>query len=465
MSSLNTHPEPVHTHGGAVSGRLRPIEELRRTVCACLLWEDSHYEKGSDTASRIETLAAQVDPEQLAALAIEAKNDMKLRHVPLYLARLLAAKTQGAIVGDTIAAVIRRPDEMSEFLALYWKCGRGTTAKLSAQVKRGLRIAFGRFNEYSLSKWNQGDAIKLRDVLFLCHAKPKDTEQDTLWKRLISGDLVTADTWETALSSGADKKSTWERLLTEQKLGYTALLMNLRNMSHAGVDRALIRQALVSGAGKSRELPFRFLSAAKAAPELEDVIEKGLLAALADTPKLTGRTLLVVDTSGSMSSMISSKSIVSRIDTACALAMLAREKCEEVVIYATAGNDFTRVHATALIPPRRGFGMKAAIEAVMPKIGGGGIFLQQCMEFIQSREKGAFDRVIVFTDEQDCDLKANPATAAKLGRVNYIVNVAHYQNGIDLSAGWKRVSGWSERVLDWIKAEEDMISAEELHQE
>ena len=72
--------------------------------------------------------------------------------------------------------------------------------------------------------------MKLRDVLFLCHAKPKDEAQDATWKQLIGGTLPTPDTWEVALSSGADKKATWERLIAEKKLGALALLRNLRKI-------------------------------------------------------------------------------------------------------------------------------------------------------------------------------------------------------------------------------------------
>src|ERR1051325_7540236 len=119
---------------------------------------------------------------------------MKLRHVPLLLVRVMARhKTHRHLVGDTLARVIQRADELSEFVAIYWKDGR---VPLSGQVKKGLAAAFPKFDEYALAKYNRPGPIKLRDVLFLAHAKPRDAAQAEAWKRLVEGQLTTPDTWE-----------------------------------------------------------------------------------------------------------------------------------------------------------------------------------------------------------------------------------------------------------------------------
>lgn len=109
-----------HTHEGGTAGRQTPLQELTRAVSTCLLWENTFYETGSEIAARIAELSKAVTAEELAKLAITARTDLKLRHVPLFLVRELARHHKGRIVGDTIAAVIQRPDELSEFLALYW---------------------------------------------------------------------------------------------------------------------------------------------------------------------------------------------------------------------------------------------------------------------------------------------------------------------------------------------------------
>ena len=439
------------THEGAVAARLNKSQKLRRLVMASMLWEDSFYVDGISHAEYVKQALLEASPEEVAQVAIEAREQMKLRHMPLYLVRELARhpdKEARKLVGETLARVIQRPDELAEFLGIYWKDKK---QPLSAQVKKGLAAAFSKFNEYELAKWQKAEAaIKLRDVLFLTHARPL-TGQEELFKKIVDQTLVTPDTWEVALSSGADKKETWVRLLSENKLGALALLRNLRNMQGAGVPDTLIKEGL-SKAKVDRVLPFRFVSAAKYAPSLEPQLEEAMFRCLAEQPKLAGKTILIVDTSGSMHGPISDKSELDRLAAAAALAMLLREICEDVKIYATAGDDCRRVHATMLIPPRRGFGLRDLLSynQTSQKIGGGGIFLKQVVEHVRVKEQGEADRIIVITDEQDCDLVNTPSSAKPFGKHNYLINVATYQHGIGYGE-WVHIDGWSESVVDYIQ--------------
>lgn len=449
MATINTKTKTiVETHGGAKAQHVGAKEELARTVMTCLLWENTHYEGGESVADRIKNLVAKCSNKYVAELAVKARNDMQLRHVPLLLVREMARKG-GTEVSEALAEVIQRPDEITEFLAIYWKDGK---CPLSAQVKIGLAKAFNKFNGYQLAKYNRDGAVKLKDALFMCHAKPVDADQAEVWKQLIDGTLTAPDTWEVALSAGADKKETFERLLREGKLGGLAVLRNLRNMTEAKVDTALIKDRLTKGL--NRALPFRFLAAAQHAPKFEAELSEAMLQSLAQYDKLPGKTLLVVDISGSMHGRLSAKSELNRLDTACALAILVREVCEYATIYATAGNDSRRIHATALVPSRRGIPLVDGIKNMNRTLGGGGIFLKQCMDFIDEKESQEFDRVIVLTDEQDCDRKCNPMTAKKLGKKNYMINVATYKNGVGYGSGWTHINGWSERVIDYIAAVE-----------
>src|SRR5215471_13380891 len=191
------------THEGAPARHISPELQLRRSMLACMLWEDQFYEDGVAIAGRIRELVAQIPAEKVAALAVEAREKMKLRHAPLLLVREMARlKTHRHLVAETLARVIQRADELAEFVALYWSEGK---QPLSAQVKKGLASAFTKFDEYALAKYNRAAPVKLRDVLFLCHAKPLDQAQADLWKRLVDGELATPDTWEVSLSAGADK--------------------------------------------------------------------------------------------------------------------------------------------------------------------------------------------------------------------------------------------------------------------
>lgn len=447
MSKVNEktkYPNPK-THEGATASRLTNLELLRRSVLSNMLWEGEFYEDGQSIAKRVASLASLVDADKVAALAIEAREQMKLRHVPLLLCRILAKR--GYKVADTLARVIQRPDELTEFLAIYWKDGK---EPLSAQVKKGLAQAFTKFDAYQLAKYNRAEDVKLRDVLFLCHAKPTNDTQAETWKKLVEGVLEAPDTWEVALSAGKDKKGTFERLITSNKLGALALIRNLRKMEEVGVDNAIIKNGLAS-MKVDRILPFRFIAAAQQAPRFEQDLETAMFKCLNSATKLPGKTILIVDISGSMRGSLSAKSDMQRQDAANSLAILVREMCENPVIYATAGNDVSRIHATDLVPNRRGFALPDAINAMYRTLGGGGIFLKQVMDYVYAKEHDA-DRIIVITDEQDCDNSNvnSPANANAFGKQNYIINIASYDRGIAYNPKWVHISGWSEAVLNYI---------------
>jgi len=446
---------------GAVADRTSKFNELQRSVLACMLWEDLAYDNGETVSTRIARLVPEVDPKKVAALAIAARKEQKLRHVPLFIAREMARHAgHKPYVSDVLANVVQRADELGEFVSIYWKNGK---QPLSAQVKKGLARAFTKFDEYQLAKYNRDAKVKLRDVLFLCHPKPENAEQEQLWKKLVNNELKTPDTWEVALSAtkGENQKQAWERLLGGKKMGAMALIRNLRNFEQDGVDRELVKRAL-KNCNTERVLPFRFITAVKHAPRWQTELEDLMLRAIEDKKIITGKTVLILDVSGSMGASLSRASEMNRLECAASLAILARELCEEVVIYATAGNDGTCVHQTALVRPHRGFALRDEVIATAHKLGGGGIFLKQAMDYTLAAEKGA-DRVIVITDEQDTDKKANPQTANAWGKRNYIVNISSEKNGVAYSK-FHHVNGFSEAIFDYIAANERLEDGNDLSQ-
>lgn len=434
--TLNTE----RTHEGATSVTTSATNQLRRTVMACMLFEDNFYESGQDSAERMRELIKTVPFSDAAQIAIEAREKMKLRHAPLFLVREMLRHHKGRQVGDLIARVIQRPDELGELLALYWKDGKDQP--LTAQMKVGLARAFKKFNAYQLAKWNKDGAVKLRDVLFLSHAKPDSDEQAALFKQVAENTLPTPDTWEVQLSGGADKKVTFERLMADRKLGAMALLRNLRGMIEAGVSEDAIRDAL--GVMKAeRVLPFRFISAAKHAPRLEDALEQAMFRCLSEVPKLGGKTALLIDHSGSMQQPVSAKSEISRFDAAAALAMILRETCERVRV-------FTFSDRMVEIPPRRGFAMVQAVREVINPVG---TLLGSAVRTVY-KVFPECDRIIVVTDEQSADRPPQPQGHG------YIINVGGYKNGIGYGP-WVTIDGWSENVIEWIR-ESEMQNAESL---
>ena len=352
--NTKTSVPTLRTEEGGIAKRINAEQQLRRSVMACLLWEKNFYEEGETIANRIAHLVKQVSPEIVAIMAIEAREDMKLRHVPLLLVREMARlESHRHVVSDTLERVIQRADELSEFVAIYWKDKK---EPLSSQVKKGLAKAFHKFNEYALAKYNRDGAVKLRDVLFLCHAKPQDKAQEKLWKRLVDGKLETPDTWEVALSAseGENKKAVWTRLLKEGKIPAFAFIRNLRNFTEEGVDKELVRKGFET-LKTERLLPFNFVTAARFCPQYEPELEKAMLHCLGEQEKIKGRTVLLVDVSGSMDSALSTKSETTCVDAAAGLAILAREMFEDVEI-------FTFSNSLVQIPSRHGFALRDAIK-------------------------------------------------------------------------------------------------------
>ena len=432
-TNIRTTKQAIYTHEGGPATRTSKENELRRSVMACMLWEDTFYESGIEIGKRIADLVGQVDPLSVASIATQAREKMKLRHAPLWLAVAMTKYPEHKeLVGEVLDTIIQRPDELSEFLSLYWA---GKKHAISAQAKKGLASAFQKFDAYQLAKYNRDADIKLRDVLFLCHAKPKDKEQAETWKQLVDGTLPIPDTWETELSAGKDKKVTFERLINERKLGALALLRNLRNMKQVGVDEELIFQA-INDMNTERVLPFRFITAARYAPQWESKIEKAMFKAIEGRRKLAGKTVLLVDVSGSMDSPISDKSELQRVDAATGLAILARELCENVSI-------FSFSYDAKRIPDRHGFALR---DAIVNSQQHGGTQLGQALATVNSLEK--YDRIIVITDEQSADRVTAPKG------IGYIINVAAYQNGIGYGS-WNHIDGWSEAVFDYIQASEE----------
>lgn len=377
-------------------------------------------------------------------LAVTARKVHNLRHAPLLLLKALCKTGAGkpGLVSGAIEQTITRADELSEFVAIYMG---GERKPLSGQAKKGLAAAFQKFDEYALAKYDRAGQYRLRDVLFLSHAKPADEAQKALWERLIANELQVPDTWEVALSGGADKKETFERLLREGKLGYLALLRNLRNMEQANVDRGLIKEALLARKGAQHVLPFRYVAAARAAPQLEPVIDQALCAAIAELPALKGRTLVMVDVSRSMESQLSGKSDLTRLDAAAALAAIVN--ADEIAVASFSDG-------LVAVPPRRGM---AGVDAVSNSQPHNGTRLFDAVD--AANKQIPHDRIIVITDEQaegsrygyfiQGTLRTMPAPVC---RQAYVINVASAQNGVGYRNGWTHIDGFSEGVLKYIHA-------------
>lgn len=416
------------THeGGKAFPHLTHEQGLRRSIMSCFLWEKEFYEDGESIADRIATHANNIAPVRLAEIALETRNKAHLRHAPLLLLEILTRTGSGTrLVGDTIAQVIQRPDEIGEFLAICKKRGMTT---LSKQMKIGLGRALKKFDGYQLSKYNRDSEFKLRDALFLTHAKPDSKAQAELFEKLAQDTLPVPDTWEVGLSTGQDKKETFERLLRENKLGYMALLRNLRNMAHADVDENLIRNAILARRGAHRVLPFRFIAAARACPQFEPALDMALVETIYKMPPLEGKTVVLVDVSGSMEWRLSHKSDMTRMDAAAGLASVINADLDV----------FSFSQTLQRVPPRLGM---AGVDAIRNSQRHLGTYLRRAIEHINQRID--YDRIIVITDEQSHDGICDPVADKA-----YLINVASNINGVGYGR-WTHIDGFSENVIKFI---------------
>lgn len=447
----------AYTGGGALASNINPELMLRRAVLTNFLFEDIAYDTGEDVAENIANLVPKVKANVVADIAREARNKQYLRHVPLAIVReMVKHDSHRPYVAETLKDVIVRADELSEFLAIYWKDGK---QPIASSVRKGLGNALKKFNEFQLSRYS-GDSktIKLRDVVKLVRPTPDNQIQSDLWKKLIEGTLATADTWESELSEKGNNKESWNRLLSEKKVGGLALLRNLKNIQEAGVEDDVIENAIATNPFKM-VLPFRFLTAARYAPRFQRDLEKAMLRQLDGQDKLLGRTVIVVDVSGSMGATMSGHTENTRLDIAASLAIILRQISEDPVIYCTAGSDSSRGHKTAKIEkPGRGFDLVEQIKGMQSKLGGGGIFLRQATEYLAPLEEGA-DRLVVISDSQDCDsshLKGPEHSNPFASKHNYVLDIACHKNGIAYNK-FTVINGFSEKVVDFMKLYEDLV--------
>ncbi len=282
MSRFNTsakYKTITTNHEGAKAYTLTPELELYSLVCTFGL-SNKFYESESSQMDRLKSLIKSVSPKFVAKLAIYAREQMYLRTVPLILTVELAKIHKGdSLVSKLVQRVVQRADEINELLACYQyannKSGTKKLNKLSKQIQKGIKHVFesGKFTEYHFQKYNRKTDIRFRDALFLTHPKPSNDEQEKLFNNIANDTMPIPVTWETQMSEAGkmdspitSKKTVWEDLIDNKKLGYMATLKNLRNFLKEGVSADHIKKVCdyltnVEAVKNSKQLPFRFLAA------------------------------------------------------------------------------------------------------------------------------------------------------------------------------------------------------------
>ena len=288
---------------------------------------DQFYRSSTKQLERLRELVIGIsDKKFVAKSAIYARTKFGMRSITHALVGELVRIVKGQKwTKNAIAKAIYRPDDMLEILSYYLS---NYGKPIPNSLKKGLRLAINNFDEYQLAKYRgERSSLKLVDLVNLIHPKPKKELEDT-FKKLINGELKSVNTWETKLTKAGQevkdiedeqekeeklselKKQSWKELIESRKIGYFALLRNLRNIVEQApemIDKAcemLTNERLIK---KSLVLPFRFNTAIK---EMEKAgsdrkvivaLSQALEKSLNNVPKFSGKTLVVLDESGSMS--------------------------------------------------------------------------------------------------------------------------------------------------------------------
>jgi 60 kDa SS-A/Ro ribonucleoprotein len=490
--NLRNKAAPIRNHENAPAYVLTPALELYAAVATAAL-SDQFYETADTRLARLRELVAKNEPQFVAQLAVYAREQLYLRSVPLVLAVELARIHQGDnLVSRLVARVVQRADEIPELLAFYaqanGRTGTKTLGRLSKQMQHGLALAFNKFDAYQLAKYNRDGAVCLRDALFLVHPKPRDEAQQAVFDQLVAGTLPTPYTWETELSAAgqvayaspverqAAVAHTWQTLVASRRLGYMALLRNLRNLLEANVSAETIAHACATLAdpgqvARARQLPFRFLAAYRevlalnngaAAPVLA-ALETAILASARNLRGFDGNTRVVVacDVSGSMQQPISPRSKVLLYDVGLVLGMLLQSRCMHVVT-GMFGATWKRV------PLPQGQVLRN-VQELYRREGEVGYDTNGHLVIQDLRQRGeAVDKIMIFTDCQLWDstgrhntlaqewaaYRANVAPNARL----YLFDLAgHGTTPLDVRAehGVALIAGWSDKVFDVLAALEN----------
>jgi len=474
MAKFNLSNQGVNktvTYEGAPAFKIADAKEkLVMQVLTTFVGEPKFYGNVDDQTMELVTDIRNMcrqDPKFVAALANFARNVYHLRSVShVIVAEMAAIKESKPFVRRTMQNIAIRPDDMTETLAYYLN----THGKpIPNSLKKGLGDVFPKFDEYQLQKYNRDQVVKLRDVLCISHPRPLSAEYSDMWKRLLEGNLNIPYTWETELSARGNNKATWIDLIDSGKVGYMALLRNLRNILKAEPDNINKVFEQLSNRGrvlKSRQLPFRFFAAHRELQGLPsfyteqalDALEVAMSISVENMERYPGKTLIVADGSGSMTwNHVSRRSTVSCADIAALLMATAQHSCD-AVLTGTFSNRFD------LVSLSRNDGILTNTNKVVRLMEGGATNMFLIFKWLLQKDM-AVDRIIIISDDQaHPDWTGNYRARSDGSAAQYfreyqnkypdvwlhMIDTTGYGTQQFMGKNVNYIPGWSERILSFI---------------
>jgi TROVE domain len=447
--------------------------ELFLLAVAYMGSDDTFYETGKERDTRFADLVRQVavaDPAWIDGFVPWLRNGANMRTASLVAAaEALKARLDAKLPGSRhlVSAALQRADEPGELLA-YWHSLYGRNEP--KPLKRGIADAAVRlYTEYALLKYDTDlHGYRFGDVIERVHVTGEHPEVKGTWRgdlyeyainrrhgrdnpvpeslRMINANIAlrrlaashpeallvteavrdSGMTWEDALSLAGnklDKGKLWSALIPS--MGFMAQLRNLRNFDDAGVPDEVAGDVIArltdpEQVAKSRQFPFRFLAAYRAAPSLRWAypLERGLHLSLANVPALKGRTLVLVDRSGSMFDGVSAKSGLNRADTAALFgaALALRSEHADLVEFGTRSQPVTFRKAESVLK----------VITQFSAMGG-----TNTADAVRQHYRDTFhSRVVIITDEQaHYGYGGDPGSVAPAHVPVYTWNLAGYKHG------------------------------------
>lgn len=480
MSKFNTagtvvKPTKKNLAGGPAYEQSAKLE-LVSTLLTSFIQSEYYRSENQMIKSLVKLIEnlSKTDPKFVAKSAIFARDKFNMRSVSHLTAAELLKNVKGhQWLKGAVQKVCVRPDDMTEIVAYFIsKYGK----PIPNALKKGIASAFGNFDEYQLAKYRgEGKEVSLVDVVNLVHPKPTEKNADAL-KKLIGGTLRSKDTWEAKLTKAgqeaeseedkAEKKAeSWKELIEGKKLGYFALLRNLRNILEQAPEvidtalKSLTNEKFIKG---SRVLPFRFMSAynemekVRGASKVLAAIDQAATIACDNVPKFDGATLIALDISGSMGSTLSgdgwkdpvgkspqgSSMKLVTVGTLFAAALAKVNDCDFMTFTGNAKYISLATHAPVITIAKSIMtdGYLTNLDAVFHKAN------------------RAYDRILILSDMQNWVSGRVANTSLKNYKTKYKCNPHVYpwdmRNSGTMQFPEKQVyclAGWSEKVFDIMK--------------
>lgn len=436
--------------------KMQDKDKLVTQVLTSLFNEDKFY--GDNSIDIVKTIdkMVEVDPRFIANLCIYARKEMHLRTIShVLLAALAKSKVGKPYVRKTMDKAIERVDDMTETLAYYIN----TYGKpIPNSMKKGIADKLITFDEYQLAKYNRSNSIKLKDLLCLVHPKAKNEDQNNMFKRLLEDKLETPITWETQLSRRGNKKEVWEELIEDNRLGYMAMVRNLRNIIKSdisNIDKVYDFLADEGNVLRNKLLPFRYYSAYSTlnneglgTSKIFDALETAIKHSTRNINKLSGKTLISADVSGSMNNYISRKSDVTCAEIALVMMSIANYICEETI---------TTTFDTKLYNKNLSTKNGIIANANSIKVNGGGTDISLPIKHLLKNEIFV-DRIIILSDNE-INYGYGVVCQKYVEEYKRKINPNVWVHAIDMQGyGTQQfygervniIAGWSEKILDFI---------------